>query len=54
ENISPDVEEESIWELSKRFSNGKMLPPSVLTPKTPKPTFGDISAKTGIPPTGST
>lgn len=39
ENISPDVEEESIWELSKRFKNDKMLPPSVLTPKTPKPTF---------------
>ena len=39
ENISPDVEEESIWELSKRFNNDEMLPPSVLTPKTPKPTF---------------
>jgi len=39
ENISPDVEEESIWELSKRFNNDKMLPSSVLTPKTPKPTF---------------
>ncbi len=39
ENISPDVEEESIWELSKRFNNDETLPPSVLTPKTPKPTF---------------
>ena len=39
ENISPDVEEESIWELSKRFNNDKMFPSSVLTPKTPKPTF---------------
>ncbi|MEA2087321.1 MAG: sugar phosphate isomerase/epimerase [Candidatus Caldatribacteriota bacterium] len=39
ENLSPDVEEESIWELSKRFKNDKMLPPSVLTPKTPKPTL---------------
>lgn len=39
ENISPDVEEEYIWELSKRFKNDKMLPPLVLTPKTPKPTF---------------
>jgi len=39
ENISPDIEEESIWELSKRFYNGKVLPPSVLTSKTPKPTF---------------
>lgn len=39
ENTSPDVEEESIWELSKRFNNGRMFPPSVLTPQTPKPTF---------------
>lgn len=39
ENISPDVEEESIWELSKRFNDDKMLPHSVTTPRTPKPTF---------------
>ena len=39
ENISPDVEEEYIWELSKRFNNDEMLPSSVLNPKTPKPTF---------------
>ena len=39
ENISPDVEEEYIWELSKRFNNDEMLLSSVLNPKTPKPTF---------------
>jgi len=40
ENTSPELEEESLWELSKRFSNGRMFPPSVLNPqKKPKPTF---------------
>ncbi|HDK25775.1 MAG TPA: sugar phosphate isomerase/epimerase [Candidatus Atribacteria bacterium] len=40
ENTSPDVEEETLWELSKHFSNGRMFPPSVLNPqKKPKPTF---------------
>jgi len=40
ENTSPEVEEESLWELSKRFSNGRVFPPSVLNPqKKPKPTF---------------
>ena len=39
ENISPDVEEESIWELSKHFSNDRIFPFSALTPQTPKPIF---------------
>jgi len=39
ENTSPELEEESLWELSKRFNNGRMFPPSVLTPQTPKPIF---------------
>lgn len=39
ENTSPELEEESLWELSKRFSNSRMFPSSVLTPQTPKPIF---------------
>jgi len=39
ENTSPELEEESLWELSKRFSNGRMFPLSALTPQTPKPIF---------------
>ena len=39
ENRCPELEEESLWELSKRFSNSKMFPSSVLTPQIPKPLF---------------
>jgi len=39
ENTSPEVEEESLWELSKHLNNGRIFPPSVLTSQTPKPTF---------------
>jgi sugar phosphate isomerase/epimerase len=38
ENISPEVEEETLWELSKR-SNGSMFPHPSLTPRIPKPIF---------------
>ena len=38
ENISPELEEETLWELSKGF-NGRMFPPSALIPQTPKPIF---------------
>jgi len=38
ENTSPELEEETLWELSKR-SSGRMFPPSVLTHQTPKPIF---------------
>ena len=38
ENTSPELEEETLWELSKRF-NGSMFPHSPLTPRTPKPIF---------------
>ena len=39
ENTSPEVEEESLWELSKRISNNRMFPSPVLTPQTAKPIF---------------
>jgi len=39
ENGCPELEEESLWKLSKRFSNGKIFPSSAFTPQTPKPTF---------------
>ena len=38
ENTSPGLEEETLWELSKRF-NSRMFPHSALTPQTPKPIF---------------
>lgn len=39
ENTSPEVEEESLWELSKQFSNGRIFPSSIISPQTHKPTF---------------
>ncbi|HBY57012.1 MAG TPA: hypothetical protein DEG96_04035 [Candidatus Atribacteria bacterium] len=39
ENTSPEVEEETLWELSKRFSNGRVFPAHTLSPQTPKPIF---------------
>ena len=38
ENTSPELEEETLWELSKGF-NGSMFPHSSLAPRTPKPIF---------------
>jgi len=38
ENTSPELEEETLWELSKQF-NGRMFPYSVVAPQTPKPIF---------------
>ena len=39
ENTSPELEEESLWELSKRVSNGKIFPSSIVAPQITKPTF---------------
>jgi len=38
ENISPELEEETLWELSKQF-NGRTFPYSAVVPQTPKPVF---------------
>jgi len=38
ENTSPELEEETLWELSKQF-NGRTFPYSAVVPQTPKPVF---------------
>ncbi|MBE3035653.1 MAG: sugar phosphate isomerase/epimerase [Candidatus Atribacteria bacterium] len=39
ENTCPELEEETLWELSRRFGNSRVIPSYSLSPQTPKPIF---------------
>ena len=39
ENTCPELEEENLWELSRRFGNSRVIPSYSLSPQTPKPIF---------------
>jgi len=39
ENTSPESEEETLWELSKQFSQSKIFPSNALSPQVPKQFF---------------
>ncbi|MCJ7656475.1 MAG: sugar phosphate isomerase/epimerase [Candidatus Atribacteria bacterium] len=39
ENTCPDLEEETLWELSRRFGNSRVIPSYNLSAQTPKPIF---------------